>query len=137
MKSMVFDVKTLALANLAVQILLVIMLSGAAYLAKKRNLIRHCNFMRVLVPVQIIAIAAVMLPSLLGYIENPPPFNTEILVHHALGLAVVVLWIYINLSFGKPWMPRNLALFMRTAFVLWILAFLLGLHMYLLIYVGL
>lgn len=31
------DVKILALANLAVQILLVIMVSSAAYLAKKRN----------------------------------------------------------------------------------------------------
>ncbi len=131
---MAFDIKTLALANLAVQILLVIMVLCAAYFAKKRKLIRHCNFMKVLVPVQIIAIAAVMLPSMLGYIENPPPFNTEMLVHHTLGLAVIALWLYIILTFGKPWMPRNFALFMRTAFILWILAFLLGLHMYARIY---
>ena len=131
---MAFDVKTLALANLAVQILLVIMVSRAAYLAKKRKLGRHCTFMRVLVPVQIIAIAAVMLPSMLGYIENPPPFYTEMLIHHTLGLSVIALWLYINLSFGKPWMPRNLRTFMRTAFVLWMLALLLGLHMYVRIY---
>ncbi|MDO9098859.1 MAG: hypothetical protein Q7U60_12165 [Candidatus Methanoperedens sp.] len=131
---MAFDVKTLALANLAIQILLVIMLFGAAYFAKKRELIRHCNFMRVLVPVQIIAIAAVMLPSMPGYIENPPGFYIEMLVHHTLGLLVIALWLYINLAFGKPWMPRKSALFMRTAFILWILAFLLGLHMYALIY---
>src|SRR3990170_2354385 len=99
---MAIDVKTLALANLAVQILLVIMVSRAAYLAKKRKLGRHCTFMRVLVPVQIIAIAAVMLPSMLGYIENPPPFYTEMLIHHTLGLSVIALWLYINLSFGKP-----------------------------------
>ncbi|MDP2765935.1 MAG: hypothetical protein Q8O41_00560 [Candidatus Methanoperedens sp.] len=67
---MAFDVKTLALANLAVYILLVIMVSSAAYLAKKRKLVRHCNFMKALVPVQIIAIAAVMLPSMLGYLKN-------------------------------------------------------------------
>ncbi len=78
-----------------------------------------------------------MLPSMLGYLSHPPPFAIEILVHHALGILVVVLWIYINLSFGKPWMPRNLALFMRSAFALWILALLIGLHMYLMIYVGL
>lgn len=131
---MALDVKTLALANLAVQILLVIMVLGAAHLAKKRELIRHCNFMRVLVPVQIIAIAAVMLPSMPGYIENPPGFYIEMLVHHTLGLAVIALWLYIIMAFGKPWMPRNFALFMRTAFILWILAFLLGLHMYALIY---
>ena len=129
------DVKTLALVNLAVQILLVIMVLGAAYLVKKkRELMRHCSFMRVLVPVQIIAIAAVMLPSMLGYIENPPRFYTEMLIHHTLGLAVIALWLYIILAFGKPWMPRNFALFMRTAFILWILAFLLGLHIYARIY---
>ena len=131
---MAIDVKTLALANLAVQILLVIMVSRAAYLAKKRKLGRHCTFMRVLVPVQIIAIAAVMLPSMLGYLTNPPPFNTEMLIHHTLGLSVIALWLYINLSFGKAWMPRNLRTFMRTAFVLWMLALLLGLHMYVRIY---
>jgi len=132
---MVFDVKTLALANLAAQILLILMVLGAVYLAKKkRELMKHCSIMRVLVPVQIVAIATVMLPSMLGYLMNPPPFSTEMIVHHSLGLAVVALWIYINLSFGKPWMPRNLALFMRSAFTLWMLALLLGLHMYLRIY---
>ncbi len=93
--------------------------------------------MRVLVPVQIIAIITIMLPSLLGYLTHPPSFSTEMLVHHALGILVVVLWIYINLSFGKPWQPRNLALFMRSAFTFWILALLIGLHMYLMIYTGL
>jgi hypothetical protein len=132
---MAIDVKTLALANLAVQILLIMMVSGAVYLAKKkRELMRHCSFMKVLVPVQIIAIAAVMLPSMLGYLKNPPSFSTEMLVHHTLGLSVVALWIYINLSFGKPWMPRNLRAFMRLAFTLWMLALLLGLHMYIQIY---
>ncbi len=134
---MAIDVKTLATLNLAVQILLFIMVSGAVYLAKKRELGRHCTFMRALVLAQIIAIVTVMLPSMLGYLTNPPPFSTEMIVHHALGLMVVALWIYINLSFGKPWVPRNLALFMRSAFTLWLLALLLGLHMYLLIHVGL
>jgi hypothetical protein len=127
-------VKTLALANLAVQILLVVMVSGAAYLAKKKDLKRHCTFMRVLVPVQLIAIASVMLPSMLGYLTNPQAFNTEMLIHHTLGLSVIALWLYINLSFGKAWMPRNFALFMRSAFTLWILALLIGLHMYIQIY---
>ncbi len=95
---MAIDVKTLATLNLVVQILLVIMVSGAVYLAKKRELGRHCAFMRALVPTQIIAIATVMLPSMLGFLKNPPPFSTEM-----------------NLSFGKSWMPRNLALFMKSA----------------------
>ncbi len=135
---MAIDVRTLALTNLTVQILLIILVSAAVYLAKKKGeLTKHCTFMRVLVPVQIIAIITIMLPSLLGVLANPPSFITEILLHHALGILVVVLWIYINLSFGKPWQPRNLALFMRSAFACWILALLLGLHLYLIIYLGL
>lgn len=130
---MAIDVKTLALANLAVQILLVVVVFGAAYLAKKKKLALHCKFMRTLVPVQIAATAAVMLPSLLGYLGTGA-LGIEMLLHHTLGILVIILWIYINLVFGKPYMPRKLALFMRAAFSLWILAFLLGVHMYMRIY---
>ncbi len=133
---MTFDVKTLAFANLIVQILLFIMVSGAAYLAKKKELVKHCTIMKILVPVQIIAIVAVMLPSMLGYLTNLPPFSIEMLVHHSLGLLAVALWLYINLAFGKVIrMPRNFALLMRSAFALWILAFFIGLHMYLQIWI--
>ena len=130
---MTINVKTIAMANLALQILLFILASCAVYFAKKSEFVRHCNFMRVLVPVQIIAIAVVMLPSMLGYLKNEnqiPFFNIEMLLHHTLGLAVLALWIYINLVFGKPWMPRNLRAFMRSALVLWIISLLFGLHMY-------
>lgn len=127
------DVRTLALANLAVQILLVITVSCAAYLAKKKKLTRHCTVMRIAVPVQIIAILAVMLPSMLGYISIGS-LTAEMLAHHTLGVVVIALWIYINLVYGKPYMPRNLALFMRSAFLLWMLAFILGVYLYSSIY---
>ncbi len=133
--AMALDVKTLALASLVVQVLLMMIVSGAAYLAKKKDLVKHCTIMRVLVPVQIITIVAVMLPSMLGYLKAPRGFSIEMLVHHSLGLLVVMLWLYINLAFGKAWMPRNFALFMRSAFVLWILAFFIGLYMYLQIWI--
>jgi putative membrane protein len=77
--------------------------SGAVFLAKKRNLGKHCIVMRVSVLLQIIAIAVVMLPSMLGYIENVQRdifFNIEMLVHHTLGLIVIAIWIFINLIFG-------------------------------------
>ncbi len=130
------DVKTLALASLVVQVLLMIIVSGAAYLAKKKDIVKHCTIMKILIPVQIITIVAVMLPSMLGYIKNSPRFNTEVLLHHSLGLLVVALWLYINLAFGKVIrMPRNFTLLMRSAFVLWILAFFIGLYMYLQIWI--
>ena len=137
---MFFDIQTLALINLIVQLLLMVTVFVAAYLAKaKRQLIRHCTIMRVAIPVQIVSIAAVMLPSMLGYIESEAPrllFNLEILVHHVLGLVVVALWIYINLAFkGIIKVRARLVLPMRLAFGFWLVTFILGLHIYLLVWV--
>lgn len=127
---MVFDIKTLAMANLAVQVLLLLAVFAAAYLAKKRQLTRHCTIMRILIPVQIMAVAAVMFPSLLSYSESVG-VNVEMLVHHTIGVLVIALWIYVNLAFGQVIsMPRNFRAVMRSAFVLWMVAFVLGLHMY-------
>jgi putative membrane protein len=136
---MVFDVKTLALANLGIQIFLIVFVLQAVYSVKKGNPLKHCAMVRIAVPIQILAIIAVMLPSLLGYIKSESfgiLFNVEILIHHTLGLLVVVLWIYINLAFGNIIrMPGNFRMFMRTALGLWLLALVLGLHIYTRLYV--
>ncbi|MFZ3383075.1 MAG: hypothetical protein WA144_04040 [Candidatus Methanoperedens sp.] len=135
---MVFDVKTQAMINLTIQVLLIITVSGAVFLAKKRNLGKHCAVLRVAVPLQIIVIAVVMLPSMLGYIENEYRgkfFNIEMLVHHTLGLIVIAIWIYINLVFaGVMRMRGRLATAMKLALASWILALIIGIHMYLLIW---
>ena len=136
---MVFDVKTQAIVNLTIQVLLMMTMSGAVYLVKKRYLGRHCAVMRISVLVQIIAIAGVMLPSMIGNIEHEQHrvfFNIEMLAHHALGLAVIVIGIYINLAFAgvmKIW--GRLVSAMRLALALWILALVIGLHMYLIIWI--
>ncbi len=136
---MAVDVQTLAMANLAVQILLIITVFSAVYLARKKRLIRHCTVMRVAVPIQIIAIVAVMLPSMLGFIENVPSlpfFYPEVLIHHSLGLAVVGLWIYINLGIERRVkMPRNRAAVMWLALGVWIASIILGLSIYYTLYV--
>ena len=135
---MIFDVKTQAMVNLTIQVLLIMMVSGAVYLAKKRNLGKHCIIMRVAVLLQIIAIAGVMLPSMLGYIEHGQRnilFNIEILVHHTLGLGVTMIWIYINLVFlGVMRIRGRLVTAMRLALASWILAIIIGIHMYLVIW---
>jgi uncharacterized membrane protein YozB (DUF420 family) len=132
---MVFDIKTQAMINLTIQVLLILMVSGAVFLVKKRNIGKHCVVMRVAVLLQIIAIAGVMLPSMLGYIENEQRgifFNTEMLVHHTIGLTVIAIWIYINLAFaGVMRIKGRLVTAMRLAFASWILALIIGLHMYL------
>ena len=135
---MVFDVKTQAMINLTVQVLLIMSVSAAVFLVKKRNLGKHCVVMRVAVLLQIIAIASVMLPSMLGYIENEQRsifFNMEMLVHHTLGLIVIAIWIYINLVFAEVMKIRvRLETAMRLALASWILSLIIGLHMYLLIW---
>jgi uncharacterized membrane protein YozB (DUF420 family) len=135
---MVIDVKTLAMANLAVQILLIITVFGAVYLARNKKLVKHCTVIRIAVPLQIIAILLVMLPSMLGLIENVPPlpfFYPEMLIHHSLGLAVVGLWVYINLDIERRVkMPRNRAAVMWLALGVWIASFVLGLSIYYALY---
>ena len=135
---MVFNVKTLAMINLTIQVLLIIMAAGAVFLAKKRNMGKHCVVMKVAVPLQIIAIASVMLPSMLGYIENEDPstfFNIEMMLHHTLGLIVIAIWIYVNLVFAGIMRIRGrLMVAMRLALASWILALIIGLHMYFLIW---
>lgn len=135
---MVFDAKTLAMANLGIQIFLIAFVFQAVYFVKKGNPVKHCTMVRMAVPLQVLAIIAVMLPSLLGYIKIEPfgIFNAELLIHHTLGLLVVVLWIYINLAFGNIIrMPGNFRIFMRAALGLWMLALVLGLHIYTRLYV--
>lgn len=135
---MVFDVKTQAMVNLAIQVFLIMTVSGAVFLAKKRNLGKHCVVMRGSVLLQIIAIAGVMLPSMLGYIEHEQRgifFNIEMVVHHTLGLAVIAIWIYINLVFmGVMRIRGRLVAAMRLALASWILALIIGIHMYSLIW---
>ncbi len=136
---MAFDVESIALANFAVQCALIILVLAAVFLAKRRGSLRkHCTLMRIAVPVQVAAVLGVMLPSLMGYIENERPgpvFTTEMLVHHGLGLVVIMLWVYITLvSIGVIRTRRGFKMAMRSAFALWMLTFAIGLHMYILIW---
>lgn len=134
-----FDTKTLATINLLVQALLLITVLVAAYLAKiKRRLVRHCRIIRVAMVIQLLAIFLIMLPSLLNYLKSPGQvaFQTEMLIHISLGIMLVWLWVYINLAvMGRVRVFGRLAWYMRTALLVWGLAFLLGLHLYLRIYV--
>jgi len=122
-------------ANLAVQIVLIIAVFGAVYLARQKKFVRHCTVIRVAIPVIIIEVFVVMLPSLLSTIENVPSqpfFYPEVLIHHSLGLTVIGLWVYINLGIAqRVKMPRNRASVMWLALGVWITSLILGVHIYL------
>ena len=136
---MSFDVKTIAEINLGVQLLLTLILIGAVYLAKNKKFGNHCKVMRIAVPVQILAILAIMLPSMNGYLVRGTPgplFQAEMLAHHSIGLAIIVLWVYINLIFLKYLRPRfKIRTAMRLALALWALSLVMGFHMFVSIYV--
>lgn len=135
---MILDVKTLASINLLVQLLLLVTVLVAAYLARRRQLVRHCNIMRIAMVVQLLTVFSVMLPAMFGYVKHPGQvaFQTEMLVHHSLGVLAVLLWVYINLAvMGRVRVLGRLATFMVTTLIIWVLAFLLGLYLYLQVYV--
>ncbi|MGA3199183.1 MAG: DUF420 domain-containing protein [Halobacteriota archaeon] len=135
---MAIDIRTLATANLVVQLVLIALILGAVYLARRGRVKRHCTIVRGAVVVQIIAILVVMLPSLLGYVANIPPIPflyPELLVHHILGLVLIAIFIYVNLEVGhviRPVVKRKDA--MRTALGVWLVAFALGIIIYLTVY---
>ena len=137
---MAIDIRTLATANLVVQLLLIALLLGAVYLARRGRVVRHSTIVRGIIVVQIVAIFAVMLPSLLGYVENLPPSSFlyfEVLIHHILGLVLIAIFIYVNLEVGRvirPIVKRKNA--MRTALGVWLIALALGIYIYLTIYYG-
>jgi uncharacterized membrane protein YozB (DUF420 family) len=136
--SIAIDIRTLATANLVVQLVLIALVLIAVYLARRGRVVRHCTIVRVTVAVQIIAILAVMLPSLLGYVENVPPIPflyPELLIHHILGLVLIAIFIYVNLEVGRiirPVVKRKNA--MRTALGVWLITIALGVNIYLTVY---
>jgi putative membrane protein len=137
---MAIDIRTLATANLVVQLALIVLVLSAVYLARRGRVKRHCTIVRGAVVVQIIAILVVMLPSLLGYVENVPPIPflyLELLVHHILGLVLIAIFIYVNLEVEhviRPVVKRKNV--MRTALVVWLIAIALGINIYLTVYYG-
>jgi hypothetical protein len=124
----------LALANLLIQVVLMVTALGGLFLAKTRRFRRHCLTMRVAVAVQILAIAFVMAPSLASYVGSWGGWSwlmAEIVVHHVLGLVVLALWIYFNLALsGVVKAPRRMRPFMRSALVVWVISLAMGIHLY-------
>ncbi len=131
---MIIDVRLLIALNLVIQLILVLVLLVAFRFALHKDFKKHCTLMRIAVPVQILAVLGVMLPSMNRYLSVSPAgsaFGSEILIHHALGLGVVILWIYINLIIMRVLKPKvKIRNVMRLALSFWAASLLLGLHLY-------
>jgi len=130
------DIKTLATINLVIQIVLMIVLFFAALWAKKGDVNKHCNILKIAFLFQLAAIFIFMQPSFPGYIViNGSILDSVKIFHHILGSVLVGLWIYVNLVYSKyiRW-PGNFRSIMRIAFALWILAFFIGAYIFIRIY---
>ncbi|PWB49365.1 MAG: hypothetical protein C3F06_14545 [Candidatus Methanoperedenaceae archaeon] len=136
MKNIALDIKILAAINIMIQIVLMILLFFAALRAKKRDVNKHCNYIKIAVLLQLAAIFMFMLPSFPGYkVSNASMLDLLIIFHHVLGSVLVGLWIYVNLVYsGYIRWPGNFRSIMRVAFSLWILAFSIGAYIYMWIY---
>ena len=98
----------------------------AVSLARRGKLVLHCTLIRGSIVAQIFAIFIVMLPSLLGYVENVPLIPLlypELLFHHILGLLLIFIFIYVNFDVAHVVSPivksKNI---MRTALGVWLVA---------------
>ena len=118
--------------NLLAQALLIVLITYAVYLARKKRLAAHCNVVRVAIGIEIITVAVVMTPSLIRILDRSDAPSFNVLVHHSLGVIVVLLWIYLNLAVAnKIKRPARLIGVMRAAYALWLLTFFYGVYIYL------
>ena len=135
---MPLDYQTLVASNFILQLILAAALGFAIFLAKKKSFPRHCLVLRLAVTAQILAILVLMSPALGQILEPGRPnglFRAEVLVHHGLGLVVVLLWIYINLVYlGRMRARIAPKLAMQAAAGLWVASLILGFHIYLRLY---
>lgn len=138
MTFMPLDQTAAAFYNLALQFILTAALAYAVILARMGQTQRHCLVTRLAFTAQIISILAMMSPAMEGILEPGRPnglFRVEVLAHHGLGLAAVLLCIYVNLVFLrriKARLPARQA--MQAAAACWMASLLLGFHIYLLMY---
>lgn len=123
-----------ALANLIVQVVLFFWVCIGAYLAATRKYLRHCLFMRIAVGLQVVAIGVFMIVPLTRYVRHWSGwsrFMAEIIIHHSLGVIVLLLFIYINLAVaGWVKAPKRLRIVMRTTLGLWLIVLVLGGYLY-------
>ncbi|MDQ1261213.1 MAG: hypothetical protein QG575_394 [Euryarchaeota archaeon] len=135
---MPMNYQTMVASNFILQLILVAALAFAVFLAKKKSFQRHCLILRLAVAAQILAVLVLMSPAMVAILEPGRPnglFQAEVLLHHSLGLVVVLLWIYINLVYmGRlkaRLAPRRA---MQAAAGLWVASLILGFHIYLKLY---
>jgi uncharacterized membrane protein YozB (DUF420 family) len=119
-------------ANLIVQAVLFVGVCIGAALAATHKYGRHCLFMRVVVGLQVVAIGVFMIVPLKRWVGDYRGwFRILLLVHHSLGVIVLLLFIYINLAIaGRVKAPKRMRNVMRSTLGLWLIVLALGGYIY-------
>ena len=120
--------------NLILQLALAAALIYALLLARRREFRRHCLALRLAFAAQILAILLLMSPAM-GIVLEPGQSVSflvlEILIHHALGLAMIPLFIYINLVYERRFSSRfSMRSAMQAVAGIWATSLFMGFHIY-------
>jgi uncharacterized membrane protein YozB (DUF420 family) len=120
-----------------------VFLAGFVLVKTRRNYARHGAIMSVAIALHTVSILIVMVPSMLssgGLFENLlGTLQLAILTHATLGILVEILGLYVVLAWAlrykdvKPCFKRKTI--MRVLAVLWTIALILGIYVYILFYV--
>jgi uncharacterized membrane protein YozB (DUF420 family) len=128
--------------NLIAQVLILAGLYYGYSLARRKRIAQHANVQTAMVFLNLVLIAIVMTPSLIGYVDYINAGGTVndrvkrlLAVHGVLGAVVEVYAIYLIARMQTGWIPerfrvRNFALAMRATLTLWTVVFLLGVWIY-------
>jgi uncharacterized membrane protein YozB (DUF420 family) len=120
--------------NLAAQVALMAALLAGSLLAWRGKLRAHCSVMRGAIVGQLLLIGVIMAPQVGRYYagwSGFSSFTTELVIHHAFGVAALLLAIYINLAFAGVFKrPKRFAWIMRVTLLAWAVSLGLGLHLY-------
>jgi len=131
---MIVGPNLLVAMNIISQFILAVVLSSAILLARRREFKRHCMMLRLAFAAQILAILLLMSPAMGALLETDRGINlfaVELLLHHALGLVVVPLFIYINLVYERGIHPRlSMKSAMQAAAGMWAASLIMGFHLY-------
>lgn len=128
----------LALANVVIQVLLLVATAAAVILVRNRRFSRHCFIMRLVVMAEVLTVALVMAPSFSSYVRHWHGWtvlSSTIVTHMVLGVSALLLFIYANLGYlGVIKTPWSLLPVMRVTLVVWLATLVLGVYLYFIIW---
>lgn len=133
----------LSQANLVLEIVILMVLFAAFALKRKGNYLKHGGMMLAAVVLNILSFVLVMGPALFSLVQNglfdhPGRLYFVTLVHAGLGGTALVLGVFLVASWHLQASTQNCMRrkkIMRFTFVLWVLALILGILLYTLLYI--